>query len=67
MKLPKTTVCEDPKTAEAVAVKGRSCREARRARGDALWQMLDERRGAEALLLCPPSPAGFRGGSLVTI
>ena len=29
--------------------------------------MLDERRGVEALLLCPPSPAGFRGDGLVTI
>ena len=42
--------------------------EARRARGDALWQMLDGRRGAEAaLLLCPSSPAGFRGDGLVTV
>ena len=29
--------------------------------------MLDGRRGAEALLLCPSSPAGFRGDGLITI
>ena len=41
--------------------------EARRVRGDSLWQMLGGRRGAEALLLCPSSPAGFRGDGLTTI
>ena len=41
--------------------------EARRARGDALWQMLDGRSGAEALLLSPSSLAGCRGDGLATL